>query len=105
MNAIRRGTTPLLTCRITDNTDISNIKTVWLYITQGDKVVIDKLTDDVTISGKSVSVRLTQEETLLLKAGVMAYVQMRLLLSSDLAYATQQDYVPVEDVGKDGVIV
>ena len=104
MDGLRRGTTPNITCEIIDEVDLSNITSVWLTISQNNELVIDKLTDDVTINTKNISVRLTQEETLSLKAGVMAYIQVRLLNDNEIAYATQTDYVPIDDIIKDGVI-
>lgn len=105
MNATRRGTTPYITCTILDDIDLSTIKTAWLTISQNGSIVIDKVTEDLTINNKSIAIRLSQEDTLSLKAGVMSYIQLRLLTDTDIAYASQQDYVPVEDIIKDGKIV
>ena len=103
--AIRRGTTPMITATVQDNVDLSSIKTAWLYITQNNHLVIDKVTSDITISGKNISVPLSQEETLSLTSGVSAYIQIRLLTDRGIAYASQSEFVSVYDVYKDGVIV
>lgn len=104
---IRRGSTPRITARVKDDIDLTPIKSVWLTVTQGitDKqIVIDKVTSDLTINGKIVSVMLTQEETLSLTASVQTYTQIRLLDDSDIAYVSQRVYTVVEDVDKEGEI-
>lgn len=105
MNPTRRGTTPYITFTTTDNIDLSAVKTVWLSVKQSGSIVIDKTTSDLTINSKSISIRLSQEDTLKLEKGVMAYIQIRLLTDTDLAYATDEEYMPIEDIIKDGVIV
>ena len=105
-NGIRRGTTPMLTCKILDDVDYSTFKTVWLTFKQGDVIVLDKLTEDVTINENNIAIRLTQEDTLALTAGVPLYIQIRILTEEDeIAYASQMEFFTVEDVEKDGVIV
>lgn len=101
---IRRGTTPYITAEIIDDVDISQIKTAWLTIAQNDEIVLDKITSDLVINENNIALRLSQEDTLSLAAGVMTYIQLRLLTDTDIAYASQQDYIAVEDVSKDGVI-
>lgn len=105
---IRRGTTPYITAEIIDDVDISEITQVWLYITQsigaGRHIVIDKDISEVTINHNRVHLRLTQEETLSLEAGVITNIQLRLLNGNEIAYASQTEFITVEDVYKDGVI-
>ena len=101
---IRRGTTPNITIELPNTVDLSNIKTVWVTIEQNKELVIDKLTDDVTINNNNISYRLTQDETLSLKAGVSAYIQTRLLNNNEIAYATQREHIAIDDIIKDGVI-
>ena len=104
MIKMRRGTTPYLLCEVTDDVDLSSIKSVWLTITQGEDIVLDFITDDVHINNNNIAVALSQEDTLKLKAGIAGAIQIRLLNDSDIAYASQKDYVSVEGVLKDGVI-
>lgn len=101
---IRRGTTPTITAIIKDNIDLSSAKAIWLSISQNGKVVIDKTLYDFTISGAKISVTLTQEDTLSLMAGVMCYIQERVLFENDIADASQSEYITVDDVIKDGEI-
>lgn len=104
MITIRRGTTPNLLCEVTDDIDLSSIKRVWLTIQQGEDIVLDFTTDDVHINNKNIAVALSQEDTLKLKAGIAGSIQIRLLGDTEIAYASQKDYVSVEGVIKDGVI-
>lgn len=101
---IRRGTTPYLTATIKDNVDLTNITTAWLTIAQNNVIVLDKKTEDLIINDNKVSIRLSQEDTLSLKASVSSYIQLRLLTDSEIAYASQCDFVSVEAIIKDGVI-
>ena len=103
-NGIRRGTTPYITYTVTDDMDFSNIQTVWLSIAQNGVIIIDKKTEDFTRVGKTFSLRLSQEETLSLKAGISAYIQMRFYTQTELAYATDEEYIPVYPIIKEGVI-
>lgn len=57
-----RGTTPTIT--FTLPFDVSFCSCVWVTFAQGDKEVLTKATDSCTLEGNTVSVRLTQEETL-----------------------------------------
>lgn len=103
MIAIRRGTTPLITIELPEEFDVESITTVWIYISQNEEVVIDKVTEDVEIAENTLSVALTQEETLSLEAG-LAILQCRLLNDEDVAFASQASSVRVLDVKKGGVI-
>lgn len=106
---IRRGSTPRITAKVIDDIELSSIKAVWLTVSQGigeDKhIALDKVTSDLTINGRLVSVVLTQEETLSLVGGVISYIQIRLLDDEDIAYVSQQEFITIEDVLKGGVLV
>ena len=67
---IIRGTTPTIIITITSELDFTTIQQVWVYISQQNKVKIDKLISDVSFNPeeKKISVTLTQEDTLALKA-------------------------------------
>lgn len=101
-----RGTTPTITITVkNDDIDLSTIEQVWIYVSQQNKVKIDKDIDDVTIDTgeKTITVKLTQEDTLALRAGD-SFFQMRVLLSDDTALATIATKVTVLDVYKNGEI-
>lgn len=104
MNKLRRGTTPYFTATILDDVDLSTIKTAWLTFKQNGTIVLDKVTEDLSINDKTISIRLSQEDTLAFVGGVSAYVQLRLLTDSELAYATDEEYFSVSGIIKDGEI-
>ena len=102
---LRRGSTPYLTATIKENIDYSAIKTAWLTLWQNGNIVLDKITDDLTINNNNISILLTQEDTLSFEAGVMAMIQLRLLTDTEIAYVSQKESIMVDGVLKDGVIV
>lgn len=103
---IIRGTTPTIVITVTSELDFTTIQQVWVYISQQNKVKVDKLISDVSfdIENKKISVRLEQEDTLALKANNEALFQIRLLLNDDTALATVASDVDVIEVYKGGVI-
>ena len=107
MLGLRRGTTPYIVCTVKDDVqiDYSAIKTVWITITQNGTIVLDKVTSDVNINSNNICLPLTQEDTLALQAGVSGNIQLRLLNDTDIAYASQQEFLSVDEISKDGVIV
>lgn len=102
---ITRGTTPTILINIKDNLDMDNIQQVWVYISQQNKVKVDKQIADVQIDTekKQISVKLTQEDTLALKAGE-GFFQIRVLLNDGTALATVANKILVVEIYKDGVM-
>ena len=101
---LRRGSTPYLICTIQEEFDYSSIKTAWLTLWQNDKIILDKVTEDLTITRNTINILLTQEDTLAFVAGNMAEIQLRLLTDTDTAYVSQKEKVMVDGIIKDGVI-
>ena len=103
---IIRGTTPTITITVTSELDFTTIQQVWIYISQQNKVKIDKLISDVSFDpeNKQILVTLSQDDTLALKAGSEALFQIRLLLNNETALATVASKVDVLEVYKGGVI-
>ena len=103
---IIRGTTPTIVITVTSELDFTKIQQVWVYISQQNKVKVDKLISDVSFDpeNKQISVRLEQDDTLALKANSEALFQIRLLLNDDTALATVASEVDVIEVYKGGVI-
>ena len=103
---IIRGTTPTIIITITNEMDLTTIQEVWVYISQQNKVRVDKLFSDVTIDAENnkISVTLTQEDTLNLKANQTALFQIRMLLIDGTALATKAAEVKIDEVHKGGVI-
>lgn len=98
---MRRGTTPT----ITYNVDIDLTSALELYVTlvQDGTTVVEKSIDDVTITSKSVSFTLTQEETLNLNQGKIL-MQIRVKMPDGTALASNIMAGDVAQILKDGVI-
>lgn len=98
---MRRGTTPTL--RITCSLPLDECKSVWLTIKQPG-VEITKKQGDLAPTEDGFAVTLTQAETLRLMDSVLARVQLRALLHSGSALASNIAEVPVGAILKDGEI-
>ena len=105
MDAIIRGTTPTLRMNIKSDIDMSMIAEVWIYISQQNKVKVDKTIVDMTIDAehKRVFAPLTQNDTLGLKAGT-AFLQSRILLNDGTALGIAEIEIDILPIGKEGVI-
>lgn len=100
---MRRGTTPTLTIEAL-NVDLTSFQNMVL-IRQGSylikrKKVVAEYAEDVS----TLSVTLTQKETLALKSGKLAYVQVRFINEDGVAGGTEEAEVPVKDILEDVVI-
>ena len=102
---IIRGTTPTIVITVTSELDLHQVSQVWIYLSQQNKVKVDKLISNVTFDydQKIINVKLSQEDTLALKAGE-ALFQIRLLLVDNTALATPASKVEIIEVYKDGII-
>ena len=98
---MRRGTTPTIT--ISTDIDLTEASNFYLTFKQGDRVIFEKTLDDVTITEDSVSVWLTQAETLALKDGRMVSFQIRATLG-DQKVASNIMTAKVDAVLKGGEI-
>ena len=103
---IIRGTTPTITVKVKDNTNLSLVEEAWVYISQFNKVRVDKTTEDIEFlpEEKKILIPLTQEDTLNLKEGDAVF-QIRLLLSDGTALATSARDIEILPIYKGGVIV
>lgn len=101
-----RGTTPTIEITVKTEIDLHQVAQVWVYISQQNKVKVDKQLDDVTFDyeHRVISLELSQDDTLSLKAGQEALFQIRLLLMDGTALATVASKVTVKEVYKGGVI-
>lgn len=101
-----RGTTPTIVMNVKSDIDLTMVTNLWVYISQQNKVKVDKGLADVTIDAenKTITLILSQEDTLALKADTDTLFQIRLLLSNDTACATLASKVTVKQVYKQGVI-
>lgn len=77
-----------------------------LYITfsQNGNTVLEKTLEDVTINGATVTLALSQEDTLKFKESAGMQIQLRILTPLGEALASDYMQCPVEGVLKEGVI-
>lgn len=100
-----RGTTPTIQITVQTEIDLHQVAEVWIYISQQNKVKVDKQLEDVIFDyeERMMTVTLTQTDTLALKEGD-ALFQIRMLMNDDKALATIASKVTVKEVYKGGVI-
>lgn len=101
-----RGTTPTIIATVTSDVDLTEVAEVWLYLAQQNKIKVDKKLDSVEIDAenKTMTITLSQEDTLALKAETDTLFQIRLLLNDSTALATLASKVTVKEVYKGGII-
>lgn len=104
INILQRGTTPTHSFTLPDELKDASISSLYVTYKQNDGTVVEKSVDELSVSDGTVSVDLTQDDTLLFKANKKASVQIRLKLSSGQAFASDMIDLEVRDVLKDGVI-
>lgn len=100
-----RGTTPTIEITIQTEIDLYQVAEVWIYISQQNKVKVDKQLDDVTFDyeHRVMSIKLEQNDTLALNEGE-ALFQIRMLLTDGTALATLASKITIKEVYKGGVI-
>ena len=98
-----RGTTPTLT--FTLPMAVSTLSEYWVTVSQHyDNIRIDHDSSDCTASGSTITVALTQEETLRLVPDKPVYIQLRVLTSGGDAMASEAFRTTVADVLREEVI-
>lgn len=101
-----RGTTPTIDITIIQTEiDLYQVAEVWIYISQQNKVKVDKKLKDVTFDyeHRVMSIKLEQNDTLDLNEGE-ALFQIRMLLTDGTALATLASKITIKEVYKGGVI-
>ena len=92
-----RGTTPTITLTVNE-VDLTDLKSVYVTFCQSGKMLTKRKGDEgVEITEHTVSVLLSQEETLKFCPGT-AEVQLRGLTNGDNAFATNVGRVTVKEV-------
>ena len=95
-----RGTTPTLTLKINDDTlDLSQAQSVYVTIRQAE-YELEKTGGDLTVDGNTVSVYLTQEESLALIEAARAEVQVNWTYPEGARTARAATKVRTIDIGK-----
>lgn len=92
-----RGTTPTITLTVNE-LDLTELKSIYVTFCQAGKILTkQKGESGVEIDTHTVSIRLSQEETLRFSPGTVE-VQLRGLTNGDNAFATNVGKVAVKDV-------
>lgn len=102
INCIVRGTTDTLDFVL--DTDLSNITAMEITFAQYGFERFTKTLDEVTIDGQTISVPLSQEDTLKLKAKDPLSIQIRVLFASGEADATDIVRMSVGEILKGGIL-
>lgn len=98
---MRRGTTPTLLFTLPEAISMAG-----LYITfsQSGNPVLEKTLEDVTIDGATLTLPLSQEDTLKFKESAGMQIQLRILTLKGEALASEYIQCPVGGILKEGVI-
>lgn len=97
-----RGTTPTHIFELPIAASL--IKEARITYQQGDEVVFEKTEADCTFADKSISVKLTQEDTLSLKEETKLLIQLKMLTTDNEVLANAIEYVTVERVLNEEVL-
>ena len=84
---MKQGTTPTHTFLLPFET--SNIKALEITYAQQDTVILKKNLDACVLDGKVVTIELSQEDTFLFDTTTAVQMQLRVLTTTDQAYATE----------------
>ncbi len=106
---ITRGTTPVIEAVIPKIVPIWDVQDIWMSIRQQENVVIHKTYEnhEVSVSGQSCMMKLSQQDTLRLTPFQYATIGIRVLTRAGDAYASdisKNSSIQVLDVVKGGVI-
>lgn len=97
-----RGTTPTLEFVLPFNTDL--LENILMTVAQKNVPIINKTIADATLSENTVTIQLSQADTLKLNNKYDAHVQLRVRTKNDEAMASDIFRVAVSQILKDGVI-
>lgn len=98
-----RGTTPTFNFKLPIEAD--TITAASVTFRQAGSVNIEKTLDDCTISEDTLTVSLTEEETLSLRSGTVCPLEIQLRVGvGEARMASQIFTVPVERILKDGAL-
>lgn len=97
-----RGTTPTLSFKLPFSVDA--VANGYVTFAQSGEVIIDKALADCDCGTDTLTVKLTQDDTLKLQAGVTVEMQIRVKTTDGDALASQIMKVSAERILKDGVI-
>lgn len=99
---MRRGTTP--THVFNTDIDLSEASVIWLTYKQNGNVLFTKEMPDMTITEDSISVELSQEETLQFVPDKTVKIQIRARFADGSAIASNVIQTTANTILKEGVI-
>ena len=100
-----RGTTPTLLFNLPFSSSLIKSAEITIkYVDELKRVLIIKTLEECELGDTSIGTRLTQEETLQFPAPALAYVQLRVLTTDDIALATEPYAVSVKKLLAEDVI-
>ena len=71
---------------------------------QGGRIVLEKTQDDISATGNTITIKLTQEETKKFSAYLRCNIQIRIITSAGDSIVSEELYVSVLDVLNDVVL-
>lgn len=101
-----RGTTPTFTFKIQSSVPVTTLSEAFITFKQLKKVVLEKGLSDCTVDteNNTITLELSQAETLLFEESIMAEVQLRVRLQDNSALASDVKRIDVHRILKEGVI-
>lgn len=84
-----RGTTPTHTFTLPDEISPSSIKELRISYAQGCKEIFSRNVSTCSFDGQTITIKLTQEETLSFRANIDVQIQLRLLLTDGTALVSE----------------
>lgn len=108
MIEITRGTTPTLSCMIPESIPVKEVDEIWFTITQNGAMIADrKLSENtVQIDNNTVSIKLTQTESLKMKTYEYAEIGIQLYRSADDTRwsLAEPEIINIKRINKDGLM-
>lgn len=95
-----RGTTPTITMKLPNTVNVDNIASAIVSIEQSGKEVIKKTTSDILKNkdNNSLSIKLSQDETLSLSANNKAILQLKIKTFTETVIASLPRSLVIRDV-------
>lgn len=98
-----RGTTPTIQINVNGSDDLTSYKSIYVTFKQMPSVLIEKTIEEIDVNPDSVTIQLTQEDTLQFQPGAVM-VQLRAVDESGMAIASNITTIQAERILKEGVI-
>ena len=97
-----RGTTP--TNRFEVEVDLTTATAIYITYKQGNTIAFEYSSNDIVVTSNSLTVTLTQQDTLKLVSGKEVQIQIRAKFSDGTAIASNIIHTTADEILKDGAI-